>query len=45
VIDKDGDRFKAKFVVQGDDVECSIGKALAVAARGGARIMGNKWYC
>ena len=31
--------FKARFVGQGDDVECPVGKGLAVAARGGVRIL------
>ena len=39
VIDADGDSFKAKFVGQGIDVECPVGKGLAVAARGGVGIL------
>ena len=38
MIDADGDIFKAKFVGQGSDVECHVGKGLAVAARGGVEI-------
>ena len=33
VIDEDGDNFKARFVGQGDDIECSVGKALAICAK------------
>ena len=32
VINADQDRFKARFVGQGDDVECAVGKGLALAA-------------
>ena len=39
VIDVDGDSFKAKFVGQGDDVKCPVGKGLAVAARVRIEIM------
>ena len=33
VIDMDGDRFKARFVGQGADIECPVGKGLAIAAK------------
>jgi len=40
VIDRNGDSFKARFVGQGDEhIECSVGKGLAMAARGGVKVL------
>ena len=41
LIEEDNGNYRAMFIGQGCEVECGVGKGLAVAARGGVGILPN----